>query len=147
MIKSINESEINPRVSVIVMGIFNNKNTKRAATTSGPGYITINTGVTENGEVLHDDFHNLVNTLFHEDKHSSDGKGTNPFTHFEIGVEQSQHPSFKNTTDNFKDFFKKVMQSYLKAQERKISNEKDETKREQLTNQYEKNKTYFKNNF
>jgi len=130
------------------MSTVNKKNSKIAATTSGPGYITINTGVSENGEVLHDDYNNLVSTLVHENEHSSGGKSDRPFTHFDVGKTQFSHSSFGKTTDNFKDFFKGVMSKYLTGQKKELSKmSKDSDNYQTKLDSYQSNSEWFNRNF
>jgi len=67
---------------------------------------------------------NLLNGFYHEKFHQSDLKAifrsatSYPFEHFDIGLSQVNHSSFKNTTENYKEFTQDVMNIYLNQQEK-----------------------------
>ena len=67
-----------------------------------------------------DDYYNLVNTLVHEDEHSTNLKGDAVFEHFEIGVVQVEHGIFEKATDSFKSFASETLGKYLGNQEKKL---------------------------
>ena len=151
--RSINEREINP-ANKNYRTMVNWGDDKDAmvgdvtlATTWSSKLIELRTVKEHNGEVLLDDFNNLVNTLFHEDQHRSQGVGNNPFDHFGIIQDQVGHASFEGTTANFKDFMKTIAQVYLNQQQSRINETKDDDKRAELQRQYDQNLSFFNSSF
>ena len=103
---------------------------------------------THNGEILLDNYHNMLNGLYHESFHQSEGIANSnsyeyPFDHFDIGVKQGQHFSFKNTTSANKDFYKTVMSIYLSQQESVLNRKTGSQNFDALNSRYAKNIGFF----
>jgi hypothetical protein len=114
--KTIYDKEVKGEASVIA---YNESTTETGSTKRGVGPIKINIGAEWNGELLNNDYYNVENTLFHENKHF-DGMASSGFEHFDIWKEQTNHESFQNVTPSMQDYMSAVGKGYLEDMEYNI---------------------------
>lgn len=75
-------------------------------------HLTIYPNLTNNDEVILNDFNNFVNILAHEDEHRKGNEGRD-FEHVEAAIAQVKHSSFSKMTENGKDYVKGVIRGCL----------------------------------
>jgi RHS repeat-associated protein len=79
-------------------------------------WLNIDASHNVNGEYLHDNLYNLINTAYHESLHFN-GQSDDAFSHYKIIVAQVNHESWKRTTENYKDYTKDVAMGYINQME------------------------------
>jgi hypothetical protein len=99
-----------------------NSDPETGANCPSAGKFNLNLAVAKNGTKFMNNYYDMINIFFHEDQHSKDwiSKGKAPtdgWTHFNISKAQTQHWSWQNTSADFKDFTRGVMQGYLDEME------------------------------
>ncbi len=78
----------------------------------GTKRLTIYPRLTKYGEYVLDDYYNFINLLYHEEQHIR-GIPDDGWSHFEIGIKQTQHWSFKKMNEVGKAYVQSVMRDYL----------------------------------
>ena len=83
--------------------------------TKGTKRLTIYPMLTKHGEYVLDDYYNFINLLYHEEQHIR-GIPDDGWSHFEIGIKQTQHWSFKKMNEAGKAYVRDVMRGYLRKE-------------------------------
>ena len=95
-------------------------NTSLSGNTNKNGIIKINVNNEQRGKLLNSDYYNVASTLLHEDFHVN-GYSDDNFVHFEIEKRVIASPNYKNTTTEFKENTKLLMESYINMQASEVS--------------------------